>query len=210
MAKNGVKPMDSRVPRNFEKSNEETKTKNKKILKYGIISIIGLFFILAVAASALGGGTSTDTSTTYTPPEETTPEPTAESAPETTNTDAAYESDLDGWIAEMTTVSQNIGEIAGSAADSQITFTEAGSMFRTEKSTVDSVVSDMESTTPPAKYTEFHSVFLSSCKDVQTALMYNIRGCENYSVEDIETATSYLDSSTRKVSEATDILERIS
>ncbi|WJI10449.1 hypothetical protein FGU46_10295 [Methanobacterium sp. CWC-01] len=160
----------------------------------GIIIIFGISAILSPDSNT---STTTTTPTTTT----TTPTDSAEmSESEYLDKAQLWSKDIKDTLDDITYTAENYATLS----DSTII-----SMLESDQATVKKVIREMESITPPSKFASVHATTLSAYRDIDQALTYEIRGVENVNADDIEQATSYIQSATSKITQATNEIENM-
>lgn len=179
-------------------------SKNKKVFSLVGICCLGLILIVGISAMV-----SPD-KTTSTVPSTTS----SGSSPTTTTTtsnpvmsESEYISKAQDWNYDMKEVVDDISFYA----DNYLTLSDSSiiSGLKKDQITTKRVLGEMSSTTPPSKYAHIHSTIKSAFQDIDSCLTYFISGVEKPSVNDIDTATNYLESSTSKINQATDELDSL-
>lgn len=178
-------------------SDELINTWNKQSTPIKAISILGICCIGLILIAGLGAMISPDKTTSSNSISPTTPV--------SAMSESEYRIKGASWCRDMESVTKTIANIA----EGYSTKNTAASELDGAQSTTKRIMGEMQSTTPPAKFSNIHQNLLGAVKDTDNAITMIKTGIESESIESISQAVKLIKSATNKVESANDELETL-
>jgi hypothetical protein len=182
------------TPKSGNVSKELLDTWNKQSTPIKAISIIGVCCVGLILIAAIGSIFSPDKTTTQ----------TTSTSTNTGMSESDYRNKVYAWTTDMASVADGMGNVARGLAGGYLSDGEAIGRLNSLQSTTQRVMGEMQSTTPPSKYSNIHQNLHSSVQDCNRAITLMETGITTKKSSYISQANDLINSATRKVDSATD------